>query len=294
MSPPAPPPSACLNCGQPFGQPRPRYCPACAQESNVRPPTLLEFAQQFGGAYLSTEGALWRTLKLLLLRPGELTAQYLAGRRKHYVLPLRLYLTISVLALLVLRLAGGGVVGGLDDPQVLAKLEGKGRNGQIGIVFGRAGFRNGEYFCDNLPGWLCERLRERIDVEPREFLRLARQAGDRLSSNLSAMMFVLMPVFAALLWLLYRNRGLRYTEHLVFALHLHAWCFVVLACMQLAWPPLQVAGLLAMPVYAWLALRRVYGGAWGPRLLRALALLGAYAMVAAVVVAAEALAALLL
>ncbi len=53
----------------------------------MRPPTLVEFAQQFGGAYLATEGALWRTLRLLLTRPGELTRRYLAGQRKHYVLP---------------------------------------------------------------------------------------------------------------------------------------------------------------------------------------------------------------
>ena len=54
-----------------------------------------ELAQQFGGAYFSTEGALWRTLKLLLTRPGELTVRYLAGQRKHFVLPLRLTLSIS-------------------------------------------------------------------------------------------------------------------------------------------------------------------------------------------------------
>ena len=47
----------------------------------MRPPTLVEFAQQFGGAYLATEGALWRTLRLLLTRPGELTRRYLAGPR---------------------------------------------------------------------------------------------------------------------------------------------------------------------------------------------------------------------
>jgi hypothetical protein len=35
--------------------------------------------QQFGGAYFSTEGALWRTLKFQLLKSGELTCQYVAG-----------------------------------------------------------------------------------------------------------------------------------------------------------------------------------------------------------------------
>jgi hypothetical protein len=93
-------PTHCLNCGQPLSVPRPKFCGACGQETRVRAPRLMEFAQQFGGAYLATEGALWRTLKLLLFKPGELTRQYLAGRRKHYVLPLRLYLTVSVLVLL--------------------------------------------------------------------------------------------------------------------------------------------------------------------------------------------------
>ena len=292
MSPPRAPPVACLNCGRAFGEPRPRYCPACGQESNVKPPTLLEFGQQFGGAYLSTEGALWRTLRLLLFKPGELTAQYLAGRRKHYVLPLRLYLTISVLALLVVRLTGGTVVAPLDDPKVLAHVQS--RNGEIRLGPGRAGLRDGVYFCENLPGWLCTRLRRSVDVEPGEFLQQARRAGDRLNNNLSALMFVLMPVFALLLRVLYFNRGLRYTEHLVFALHLHAWCFVVLACMQLGGLPLKIAGLTAMPVYAWLAMRRVYGGSWAPRLLRVLVLIGVYATVAAVALVVEALVALLI
>jgi len=45
--------------------------PDCGQESHVRPPRIGEFLQQFGGAYLATEGALWRTLKLLLFRPAS-------------------------------------------------------------------------------------------------------------------------------------------------------------------------------------------------------------------------------
>ena len=96
-------PQACLNCRALLGQPRPRFCGQCGQETTLKPPTLLHFAQQFSGAYLSTEGALWRTLGLLLVQPGELTKRYLEGQRKHYVLPLRLYLTISVIVLLMLR-----------------------------------------------------------------------------------------------------------------------------------------------------------------------------------------------
>lgn len=80
MPEPALPPT-CLNCGQPLADPCPRFCPACCQETRLRSPTLMAFAQQFGGAYLATAGALWRTVKLGLLKPGALIRQCLAGRR---------------------------------------------------------------------------------------------------------------------------------------------------------------------------------------------------------------------
>jgi predicted RNA-binding Zn-ribbon protein involved in translation (DUF1610 family) len=137
-------PTACLNCGESFGargERRRRFCPECGQETTVRAPTLGEFAQQFGGAYFAAEGALWRSLKLLLLKPGALTVQYLAGRRKHYVLPLRLYLTISLLVLLAVRVAGSGPVeikG--DDPATIARRTATSRSTweRAGPAFGTA------------------------------------------------------------------------------------------------------------------------------------------------------------
>ena len=50
--------TACPNCGESFGERgerRRRFCPECGQETTVRAPTLGEFAQQFGGAYLAIE-----------------------------------------------------------------------------------------------------------------------------------------------------------------------------------------------------------------------------------------------
>lgn len=259
------PPPACANCGAPLPAPRPAFCPACGQETHVRPPRIGEFLQQFAGAYLSTEGALWRTLRLLLTRPGELTRQYLAGRRKHFVLPLRLYLTVSVIVLLMLRGLGQA---GLEEPVV--RVEPAERPSiDLDLGVGRAGLRDGRFFCEGLPQWFCRRLQRRIDLEPQALAREASRLGERFLSNLGAAMFVLLPVFALLLKLAYLNRGLRYTEHLVFALHLHAFWFIAFALTLLFRSWLQAAAWLAIPVYALLALRRVYGGRLGPRLLRA-------------------------
>jgi hypothetical protein len=62
---------------------------------------------------------------------------------------------------------------------------------------------------------------------------------------------------------------LRYTEHLVFALHVHAFWFVALLLTLPDWGPLTALALLAVPVYTLLAMKRVYGGRRWPRLLRA-------------------------
>jgi len=253
--------------------PRPRFCPVCGQETNVRPPKVSEFIQQFGGAFVSTEGALWRTLRLLLTRPGELTRQYLAGRRKHYVQPLRLYLTISVVVLLVMRaLANVGLDGEAFelDPKPTGNIE---------LGGGRAGLRDGQFFCENLPQWVCRRIQHRLDLEPRALAHEMQQLRERFISNLGAAMFVLLPAFALFMKLAYLNRGLRYTEHLVFALHLHAFWFIALGLTLTNRSWVSMLAVSAVPVYALLAIKRVYGGRLWPQLLRAGLVSALYAFV---------------
>ena len=99
---------ACRNCGT---QAPLKFCPACGQETTLHPPTLGEFLHEFVGHYVALEGTLWRTLGLLICRPGRLTREYLDGRRRRYVLPLRLYLTASFLFFLVLKLVAAGQIG---------------------------------------------------------------------------------------------------------------------------------------------------------------------------------------
>ena len=282
-------PDACLNCEQPFGTPRPRFCPQCGQESNVKPPTLREFAQQFGGSYIAVEGALWRTLKLLLFKPGAATAEYLAGRRRRYVLPLRLYLTISVVVLLVLRATAAVQIDVQDNDRALHKP----RSMAIHLGFGEAGLQDNVFFCRGLPDWMCHRIQRRIDVDPKALKAQIAGIGERFVANLGTAMFVLLPSFALWLRLAYRNRHLRYTEHLVFALHVHAFWFLMLALMLTDQALLSGIGFFAVPVYTLLALRRVYGGRWWPRLLRAAVVSTLYGLTLALALTGLALFALL-
>lgn len=292
-TPPPKPPRACPNCGAvllPLADATPpRFCGACGQETNVKPPTLGEFAQQFGGAYLSTEGALWRTLKLLLLKPGELTRLYLTGRRKHYLLPLRLYLTISVLMLLALRISGALQVE-IGTPPVEAP-EGQKPNVSI-LTFEDGtglGLRDGVFYCNRFPAWLCKRAQRRLDIDPKAVADAVDQFKDRYIGNIGAAMFLLLPSFALWLKLVYLNRRLRYTEHLVFALHVHAFWFLAFALMFTGVKALVFAGVLAVPWYTLAAMKRVYGGRRWLRLLRAAVVSLLYSVLLGLVMALVAL-----
>jgi predicted RNA-binding Zn-ribbon protein involved in translation (DUF1610 family) len=287
-------PTACLNCGESFGERgerRRRFCPECGQETTVRAPTVGEFVQQFGGAYFATEGALWRSLRLLIWQPGALTVQYLAGRRKHYVLPLRLYLTISLLVLLLARVVGSGSVevkGG--DPAEIVK---ENRNVNIHLGGGRAGMRDGVFFCESLPLWVCKRIQRRVDIDPNKVLSEVESLKDRFLGNLGGAMFVLLPGFALWLKWAYRNRRLRYTEHLVFALHVHAFWFLALLFTLPGWGLLTALALLTVPTYTLMAMKRVYGGRRGPRLLRACVVSALYGTTLALALAGVAMVTLL-
>lgn len=258
--------AACPNCGSQFTLPRPNYCPDCGQESHLKPPTLLEFAKQFGGNYVSVEGALWRTLALLMLRPGWLTKAYLAGRRRRYVLPLRLFLTISVLVLLLVRVLASTTFDESDKPVVV--FDKPSNFTVLGLGFAKVGKQEGKFFCEGLPVAICKRLQQRLDGGPAALQHEAARWGERFLSNLGGTMFVLLPSFALWLKLAYLNRGMRFTEHLVFALHVHTFWFVMLAVALTGWPWLITLAALAVPVYTWMAMGHVYADKRWRRLAR--------------------------
>jgi hypothetical protein len=74
--------AACRNCGA--GSPG-TYCPQCGQETNLVLPSAAAFLREATGRYVAFDGRMWRTLANLVLRPGFLTREYLAGRRRRYV-----------------------------------------------------------------------------------------------------------------------------------------------------------------------------------------------------------------
>ena len=95
-------------------------------------------------------------------------------------------------------------------------------------------------------------------------------------------MFILLPLYALLLKLIYWRRHKYYVEHLVFALHLHAFAFLVFSVSALLpeeapWSDPTSTMLFGwFLVYYFLALRRYYGQSRRKTGLKYMILLGAY------------------
>jgi Protein of unknown function (DUF3667) len=89
----------CLNCGFTVEE---RYCSRCGQE-NLEPKESVEhLIQHFFEDITHFDGKFFVTVKDLIVRPGFLTREYVAGRRMTYLNPIRMYIFISAVFFVVL------------------------------------------------------------------------------------------------------------------------------------------------------------------------------------------------
>lgn len=274
-------PARCLNCDAPLAG---AYCSVCGQRDPKPNPTLAEFAEEATSELFHWDGKIPATLKALVLEPGRLTGDFLAGRRARWLSPLRVYLICSVVYFLsgpvIERVTG-------SSQRAVARLEVTGDSSDMRLLTDSAAFVNDAEIRDNMV--------IRAIGAARAWTLITHQAmlKDIVAEAIPRTMFVLLPFFAWLTWLAWRSTGLRYPAHLAFAFHLHAALFTAMFIGKLIEPigslPLAVVAQLAILVYStWYAIvacKRVLGGTSGQVLARTTVVGLVYAPLALVAVA---------
>jgi hypothetical protein len=278
--------SQCLNCGTAVSA---NFCAECGQETRLHMPSAGEFLHEFVGHYVALEGKLWKSLGLLLFRPGRLTLEYLQGKRVRYVLPLRLYLTFSLIFFALFK-AGGVNVAKMDpadskppaavhaqdkrtargEDKLVAERQARHASDEADKQVANEEDRSGD--TDKVR--LADKLRNAVaKISPKLVEHVDKFDGlspEQQEHQLKAAffgyvpyaVFALMPVFALLLKLLYLGSGRRYGEHVLFALHTNAFAFMTLSLLMVVpgIPFLRPALGLWLVFYLPTAMRRVYGG----------------------------------
>jgi hypothetical protein len=224
------------------------YCHACGQSAAVNADfTVRRFLATGAHEVSDLDSVLLRTLRTLMLRPGQLTVDYLAGRRARHYSPFKLYLLVSALYLLLGWEAYNemqGMSASLRQDPAFEWLRGDART-------------DGPFVAE----WI-ERTAE--------FMAYAR--------------FVSVAGVALVVGWLFRRPKRPYAAHLIFALHYYAFDFAVYSALLVPilltrwltgqWPP---AWLIYVPLpayvwYAYVAARRVYAQSRAQASLKAVGL----------------------
>lgn len=280
-------PSHCPNCDHRLA-PWDRYCSHCGQSAQNHAPTLWEFVHEWIVHYVALEGALWKSLWALMARPGFLTLEYLAGRRRRYVLPLRLVLTLGLVYFVLLKLVVGPVAA-LDlevDAAVPAPIAASAPQPPSSAASSPARVASAEAAELQAPPWLEDRLRRAREAYQRDPANFGQKVWSGALSVAPYVVLASIPLYAALLAGVQWGRRRTYGEHFVFAMHLHAFWYgcLLLDLLQLSW----LGALLWVwsNLYPLIALKRVYGGGWVNVLLRAGVLVLLHLMLLSVIVVA--------
>jgi hypothetical protein len=92
----------CLNCGAELTGP---YCRMCGQKARVQR-SVGAIVHDIVHGVLHLDGKFWRTLPLLIWRPGELTRRYIHGERAKFVSPMAMFLFSVFLMFAMLSIYG--------------------------------------------------------------------------------------------------------------------------------------------------------------------------------------------
>lgn len=312
---PLPPPPAaegqCENCGAPlYG----KYCYACGQPTTGMVRHFGSVLSDIADSILNIDERLFRTIGPLYFRPGKLTLDYFAGKRARYVTPFRLVFFLAIVAFFSTQIT---VRAGFT-PTTKAVAISSSSNGTptVAVVPGPKGlaapissddgaFANGNLSLngtvlwnhDTKPlkvGWLPDPvvvwINDLIGNAQQQLHAMNAGSWDEqqnarrkftlgMYSAAPTVLFVLLPIFALMLKIFYIFKKRLYMEHLIVAMHSHA--FLMLSMLLLVmigvlshwlaphggWPRvpfilLSAAAWIWIFMYLWLMQKRVYRQGW--------------------------------
>jgi hypothetical protein len=254
--------SECLNCGARLGVSS-SYCPQCGQANHDLNIPVRHFVEETAEGILHFDAKSIRTIHTLMLKPGVVTSEFVAGKRAKYVAPMRFYIFISFLFFLLLSYSSSHEKEPSTDSHETS----------VGITFHKINSKNVKGMTSSQLDSVLHSEGLPLSVFNRYIVRKLSRIGTEgqegfnhvLLKSISYMMFALMPIFALFVFLLYRKKAMYYYGTLVFSVHYHSFVFLMLLVTLIVDlivdnSLILVIPLIVCPVYLYLALRRMFNG----------------------------------
>lgn len=282
----------CLNCGAELAG---KYCSFCGQKDLPRRQNIGDLILNFVGSFTSFESKFFRTFSVLLFHPGRIVKDYNAGKRDSYYHPARMYVFLSFIFFLLLSVIQ-------DEATIDMTVDGNVVTTEEGLAAldtaSRASFElktMEEYDSIEATKPPEKRTGKLGRYIAKKFILLrATQGGDNKAvikkfagsfrENTPKMIFLLLPVFAFILKLLYVRRDFYYSEHLVFSVFFYDFLYIAGAVELLfslvSWLDwMNIIVFLLIMFYLYKSMRIVYGQPRGKTILKFTLLLCTFSFV---------------
>ena len=260
----------CLNCGAELAG---DFCHRCGQHAHVHR-TLTAFFHDFLHGVLHFEGKIWRTLPLLAWKPGELTRDYINGKRASFISPVALFLFCVFLMFAAVSLLGAGsgeysadakqdlAKELTKDQQKLATLE-KQRAAMTGPAATKLDDKIGELKGEikikqsiqsgQIPASAIDINTSGLAPSLDDAIMRAKENPElvayKLKTNAYKFSWLIIPLSVPFVWLLFPfSRRFRVYDHTVFVTY--SLCFMML--LVVAGIVFQVGGLTSIASLLWL------------------------------------------
>lgn len=211
----------CPNCG---AEVTGNFCAQCGQsKASAQELTLGNFMRHFIPEILNIDSKFFRSLGILIRKPGFLTLEYLRFRHASYTLPTQMYFVVAAVFFLVSINLDISTDVLLKQPQFAEQLAQKAKE-------------------NNIP------------------IELAQEKIDNIIENyIPFYTFFIVILFALVLKVMYPR--LYYVEHLIFSLHfityfLLLWLVLIIVSIKIPWA--ETFGPIAPLPYLYVALKKIH------------------------------------
>jgi hypothetical protein len=236
-----PPGTACYNCGAVLQGP---WCHACGQLGEDFHRSTLHLVWEMLEGMFHADGRLWHTLPRLLVYPGALTRDYLAGKRASQVPPLRIFFIVLLLVFFV-----GEAITGLNNPSPIhLPADANAHMDKINVHIYRP-------WDDAISAWLRTHAALAVAHPEQLIAAMAGWAHDFAFLSLPIFAFILAGIFIF-------RRGYVLFDHMVFSMHSLSFLGLIIILTMLMAELWQGAPqgllLLLIPIHQFFHLRGVY------------------------------------
>lgn len=213
----------CLNCNHVVEK---RFCPNCGQENKETKETFHYLFTHTIEDLVHYDIGFWETIKYLLFYPAKLTIEYLSGKRKMYVPPVKLYIFISFITFFILSIINSfedHVETPIKTTTTKDKIKKEGNirfseNKENGIQVDTTTIKTGlNQNSSEFGKWLYKSFRTIAKhSKDKDF---AKKFTKTLFSTIPKALFIFMPLFAFILWLFHNKKKWYYFDHGIFTIH---------------------------------------------------------------------------